>query len=246
MTDRPVALVTGGSRGIGRAVVTRLAADGFDLAFCFHHRPDAADEVAALAREAGARVLTKAVDVADAAQCRDFVAAAEDELGPLEAVVTCAGVTRDGALARMADDDWQQVIDTNLSGTYHVCRAAVYSFMSRSRGSVVTMSSVAGVHGNAGQTNYSASKAGIIGFTRALAKECGPFGVRANAVVPGFITTDMTAGLSDRDRARHLKRVPIGRAGTPEDVADLVSFLVSPRAGYITNQVIGVDGGLVP
>lgn len=242
---RPVALVTGGSRGIGRAVVTRLARDGYDVAFCFRSHSEAAAQTVREATEAGARVHASEVDVADAARVREFVASAESELGPLAAVVTSAGVTRDRPLALMKDEEWHQVIDTNLDGTYHVCRAAVFSFIKRRKGSVVTLSSVAGVYGSPTQTNYSASKAGIIGFTLALARECGGYGVRANVVAPGFITTDMTAAVTETTRKKYLDRIPLRRAGTPEEVADLVSFLVSDRATYITGQVMGIDGGLL-
>jgi len=242
---RPVALVSGGSRGIGRAVVQRLARDGFDVAFCFRSDTEAADAVAKEAAATGARVVHRVADVADAGQSRDFVAWAEDTLGPPDAVVTAAGITRDGPLVLMDDDDWQQVVRTNLDGTYHLCRAAAYSFMKRRTGTVVTLSSVAGVHGSPTQTNYSASKAGIIGFTRALAKECGRYGIRANVVAPGFIETDMTAQLTDKRRRACLAQIPLARFGEPENVADLVSFLVSDRASYITGQVMGIDGGLV-
>jgi 3-oxoacyl-[acyl-carrier protein] reductase len=241
---RPVALVTGGSRGIGRAIVARLAGDGYDVAFCYRSDGEAAEEAARAAEKAGARVHHERVDVADAARVREFVAAAERELGPPSAVVTSAGITRDRPLALMAEDEWRSVIDTNLDGTFHVCRASVYGLMRRRRGSVVTLSSVAGVHGNAGQTNYAASKAGIIGFTRSLARECGRYGVRANVVAPGLISTDMTADLPAEVAERHLASVPLGRAGTPEEVADLVSFLVSDRAAYITGQVVEINGGL--
>jgi 3-oxoacyl-[acyl-carrier protein] reductase len=238
--------VTGGSRGIGRAVVSRLARDGFDIAFCFRSHSTAAEQVVKEATEAGARVYPGEVDVTHADRVRDFVSAVESELGPLAAVVTCAGVTRDRPLARMKDAEWTEVMDTNLNGTYHVCRAAVFPMMKRRCGVVVTMSSVAGVHGTPGQTNYSASKAGIIGFTRALAREVGGFGIRANVVAPGFISTDMTALMPEKARSRALERIPLGRPGSPEEVADLVSFLVSERAGYITGQVLGIDGGLLP
>jgi 3-oxoacyl-[acyl-carrier protein] reductase len=243
--ERPVAVVTGGSRGIGQAVVTRLAADGFDVAFCFRSRPDCAEETAVAARAAGARVLMRKADVSAPAEAQALVADAEADLGPIAAVVTCAGVVRDRPLVRMTDEDWNEVVRTNLDGTYHVCRAAAMSLMRHGSGSVVTMSSVAGVYGNATQANYAASKAGIIGFTLSLSRELGRFGVRANVVAPGLITTDMTADVPEAVRKDLANRIPLRRPGLPEEVADLVSFLASARAGYITGQVLGIDGGLV-
>ncbi|MFD3535712.1 3-oxoacyl-ACP reductase FabG [Streptomyces sp. NPDC058664] len=244
-TQRPVALVSGGSRGIGRAVVSRLAHDGFDVAFCYRSDADAADEVVRSAAETGARVVPHRVDVASLEEVRAFTDAAESQLGPIDAVVTSAGVVRDNPLVRMTGEDWGDVMATNLDGTYNMCRSVIFSFMKRRTGCVVTLSSIAGIHGNATQTNYAASKAGIIGFTKSLAKECGKYGVRANAVAPGLIETDMTAGLTEAVRKDILDGVPLGRFGTPDDVADLVSFLVSDRARYISGQVLGVDGGLV-
>ena len=244
-TQRPVALVSGGSRGIGRAVVSRLARDGFDVAFCYRADADAADEVVRSAAGTGARLVSHRVDVASLEEVRAFTDAAESELGEIDAVVTCAGVVRDTPLVRMSEEDWGEVLRTNLDGTYNLCRAAVFSFMKRRAGCVVTLSSIAGVHGNAMQANYAASKAGIIGFTKSLAKECGRYGVRANVVAPGIIETDMTAGLSEAVRKDVLDSVPLGRLGTPDDVAEVVSFLVSDRARYISGQVLGVDGGLV-
>jgi 3-oxoacyl-[acyl-carrier protein] reductase len=245
VSARPIALVTGGSRGIGGRVVTRLAEDGFDVAFCYRADDQAAALVAKAAANAGAKVLARRVDVADLGQAERFVRMAEDQLGPLTAVVTCAGIVRDNPLALMPEQDWADVLRTNLDGTFNTCRSAVFAMMKRRAGAVVTLSSVSGVHGNATQTNYSASKAGIIGFSKALAKEVGRHGIRVNSVAPGFIETDMTAGLDPKVSRAMSARIPMGRFGSVDDVAELVSFLVSERAGYITGQVLGVDGGLV-
>ncbi|MGH3757366.1 3-oxoacyl-ACP reductase FabG [Actinophytocola sp.] len=240
--SRRVALVTGGSRGIGRAVVLRLARDGYDVGFCYQSQQDAARDLEKEAGEFGVRVLSRQADVTDAAAVGRLVTEIQQELGPIGAVVTSAGVLEDKPLVTMGDADWNRVLDTNLDGTFHVCRAAVFEMMKRKAGCVVTISSVAGLHGNAGQTNYSAAKAGIIGFTRALAKEVGRYNIRANVVAPGYIDTAMTEGMDAGALDRAKARIPLGRLGRPEEVADLVAFLASDRATYISGAVLRVDG----
>lgn len=239
-----VALVSGGSRGIGAATVLRLARDGWDVAFCYQRDAQAATEVQKAAAEFGTRVLAVQADVTDAVRAKEFVAKTEDELGPVTTVVTCAGITRDRPLVLMEDADWHEVMETNLDGMFHLVRAAVFPMLKRRVGSVITLSSVSGVYGNASQVNYSTSKAGIIGFTKALAKEVGRYGVRVNAVAPGLIDTDMTAALPDKGRARLLSAVAMQRFGTAEEVAGAVAFLASEDAAYITGTVLEVHGGI--
>ncbi|MGC4992350.1 3-oxoacyl-[acyl-carrier-protein] reductase [Nocardia salmonicida] len=242
--DRPVALVSGGSRGIGRAVVARLAADGYDVAFCYHSRPDAAEQAVKAAEATGAVAVGTQVDVSDADAVRAWVDATESELGPIGALVTSAGVVRDNPMLRMSENDWHTVIDTNLTGVFTVCRAAIFPMLKRRSGSIVNISSISGIYGNVGQSNYSAAKAGIIGMTKTLAKEVGRFGVRANVVAPGFIDTDMTAALNGELRSAAVQRIPLGRWGTTDEVADIVSFLTSPRSAYVTAGVFQIDGGM--
>ncbi|SOD62591.1 3-oxoacyl-[acyl-carrier-protein] reductase [Streptomyces zhaozhouensis] len=243
-TERPVALVTGGTRGIGRATVLALAKEGYDVAFCYRSAEDAALLVEKEAAELGARTLAHRVDVADGAAVRAWFAAVEAELGPVAAVVTAAGVTRDNPLVLMEDDQWHEVLDTNLDGVYHVCRTACFEMMKRRAGVIVNISSVAGVYGQATQTNYSASKAGIIGFSKALAKEVARSGVRVNVVAPGFIDTDMTSSMNDKARKEAVGKIPMRRMGRAEEVADMVAYLVSDRAAYVTGSVLQIDGGI--
>lgn len=240
-----VALISGGSRGIGRATALRLAQDGYDIGFCYRSDEQAAKELDLEISESGVRSLAVKADVSDGDSVRAFVAETEQSLGPIDVAVTSAGITRDNPLLLMRDEEWDQVVDTNLSGVYHVCRAVIFEMMKRKAGSIVNISSVAGVYGNATQTNYAASKAGIIGFSRSLAKEVGRYGIRANVVAPGFIETDMTADLNEKVRKQAISSIPLRRLGRAEEVADLVSFLVSERSSYITGGVFQIDGGII-
>jgi 3-oxoacyl-[acyl-carrier protein] reductase len=237
--DGKVALVTGGSRGIGAAISRELAKAGAKVALNYRAGQEAADEVAG---EIGG--LAVRADVSKPEEVQALIERVEGELGDIDALVNNAGVTRDTLIARMTDDDWQTVIDTNLRGTFNTSRAVSRKMLRRRAGSIVNLSSVVGVHGNPGQANYAASKAGIIGLTKALARELGSRGVRANAIAPGYISTDLTDVLNEEQRGLILQNTPLGRLGEPEDVARAVRFLCSDEAAFITGEVLLVDGGL--
>lgn len=239
-----VALVSGGSRGIGAAIVTQLVRDGFDVAFCYRSEEKAARELVDASTAMGVRVIAEQVDVSDAEATRSWVTRMEHKLGGIDLTVASAGITRDTPLALMGDGDWTDVLHTNLDGVHNVCKPAVFSMMKRRAGCVITIASISGIYGHATQTNYSASKAGIIGFTRALAKETGKYGIRANVVAPGLVDTDMTSVLGDQMRKDLLKSIPLKRFGRADEVADLVSFLASERATYITGSVMEIHGGI--
>jgi 3-oxoacyl-[acyl-carrier protein] reductase len=229
------ALVTGASRGIGRAIALELARAGAEVVVGYR---SGEQEAAAVAAEANGRAIQ--ADVSDPDSARSLVEAA----GDLDVLVNNAGITRDGLLARMSDDDWRDVIETNLSSVFYTCRAVSRPMMKRRSGSIVNVSSIVGVRGNWGQTNYAASKAGIIGFTKSLARELGSRNVRANVVTPGYVRTQLTDVLPEDATTAMLGATPLGRLGEPEDVAGAVRFLCSDAAAFVTGAVVHVDGGL--
>lgn len=242
-TSQRVAIVTGASRGIGRAIALRLARDGRHVVLMARSAAPLAD-LAEQIRANGGSASYRAVDVADSPALAAAVEAVAEEQGRIDILVNNAGITRDGLALRLSDDDWAQVIQTNLTSAFVAIRAAARAMMKGRFGRIVNISSTSGVVGNAGQANYAAAKAGLLGLTRTIARELGSKGITANAVAPGFIETDMTAGLPEQVRESVLALTAVKRFGTPEDVAELVAYLASDAAGFITGQTICIDGGM--
>jgi len=240
-----VSLVTGGSRGLGKAIALKLAALGSKVAINYMTDEESAIKVAREIDNIGGEAMLIKASVADATAVKTFIRAIIAAWGKIDILVNNAGINRDMLLARMRDETWDEVINTNLRGPYLCTKFAVRSMMEQSWGRIINIASLAGLVGNPGQANYSASKGGLIAFTKSMARELGPLNITINAIAPGFITTDMTTRLPDETKESILSRIPLGRFGIPDDVAELAAFLASERAGYITAQVISIDGGVL-
>ncbi len=244
VTDGKTALVTGASKGLGRAIAIRLAEQGVRVAVNYNSSPDAAGDVVDAITSAGGSAFAVQADVADLDQVTAMVKSVEEELGAVEILVNNAGIINDQLLMRMSDDAWRQVIDINLNGTFYCTRAVLRNMVRARWGRVINIGSVVGLRGNPAQTNYSASKAAIIGFTKALAKEVANRNITANVVTPGYFETETTSILTDEQKARWLSVIPQGHFGEADDVAHMVAYLADEKAKYVTGQVISVDGGM--
>jgi 3-oxoacyl-[acyl-carrier protein] reductase len=243
--ETKVAVITGASRGIGRAIAEELARQGADVV-CGDRLQEQAEATADnIAKTTGRHTSGCLVDVADHESAKGFIECALENFGKIDILINNAGITRDNLLMRISEEDWDSVLNINLKGAYNCCKAVIRPMMKQRYGRIVNITSVVGLSGNAGQTNYSASKAGLIGFTKSLAKELGSRNITVNAVAPGYITTALTDVLSDEYKQAAIKATPMGRLGTPEDIAYAVAFLASDRAAFITGQVLSVDGGMV-
>tara|TARA_Y100000817_G_scaffold130538_1_gene102328 strand:- start:1624 stop:2370 length:747 start_codon:yes stop_codon:yes gene_type:complete len=242
--DGKKALVTGASRGIGKAIAIRLATEGVSVGVNYNASEQEAAKVVDEIQSLGGNAIILKGSVADSLEVQSLIQAAEDKLGGLDILVNNAGITKDNLIMRLPEEDWDQVIDTNLKGAFLCTKAALRSMVRQRSGRIINMSSVVAITGNAGQSNYTAAKAGLIGFTKTVAKEVASRGITVNAIAPGFIETQMVDAISSQLQQKILERIPLGYFGTPEDVAGVVAFLASEDARYVTGQVIGIDGGL--
>ncbi len=243
LTDK-IALVTGAGRGIGRAIAETLAAQGAYVYLNYHGSKEAAGQAAAQIVQNGGRAEAVQCNVADFQACGEMIAQVIKKSGRLDILVNNAGITKDGLLMKMSEEDYDQVLDINLKGTFHTIRHASRYLLKQRSGRIINITSVSGVLGNAGQANYSASKAGVIGLTKSAARELASRGICVNAVAPGYVETDMTQALSDWVKAQMLSQIPLGRAASPQEIADVVLFLASEQSAYMTGQVLCVDGGM--
>ncbi len=239
-----VAIVTGGARGIGREIVLMLAREGCDIAFNFQKSQETATALETEVKALGVRCRATCVDIKDNAAVKEWIAKTKEEFSRLDILINNAGIVRDKALMMMTEEDWKDVTGTNLDGMFYASKACIVTFLKQRSGDIINISSVSGITGLPRQVNYSASKGGMNAFTKALAKEVSPYGIKVNAVAPGLIKTDITDAMDEKHKENILKTIPLGRMGTSEDVANVVKFLLSPAAAYITGQIITVDGGL--